>query len=152
MKELKKYESVLGSHRVPSSLEAFRIIKYNGYKAYDVLQREYKVISEINGKDWNESFKEKARECYYIFRQHGYEINTHGIARFLDRSRKETTFSYEDIFHQMEYPVNYYQEDGRSVRYYFGRAIITESETNEIVTIVWRNKPKTDWRGINGSN
>ena len=143
---------MLGVNRVPSSLEDFKSLKYNDHKAYSMLQREYLVISDIGQKNWSDLFKERAKECYYTFRSRGYEINAHGVARFLDRSRKERTFSYESIFQQLVYPVNYYQEDGRGVRFYNGIAIVTEPETDEIVTIIWRKTPKADWRFINGTD
>ena len=45
----------------------------------------------------------------------------------------------------MKKPINYTQGDGRLVRFYEQRAIITD-KNDVIITIVDRDTPKADWK------
>ena len=115
------------------------IVNYNNMGTFDFT------------KNWSDDFKEKARETYKQFREHGIEMSDHALARFLSRQQQKgfAPYTLEDIAKQHKMPVNYMHED-KIIRYYDKRALIYSSETNEMVSIVQRNTPKGEWRKTNG--
>lgn len=139
----KKYRDLLGDS-VPEKIDDFQDMKYNNTDKWNQIGREYATISKIDRKQWSDEFKAKAKNTYYEFRKHGIEFSDHGIARFLDRSKK-FGYTMEDVVKVCGEPINYIQPDGKVVRYYNKLAIISSSDTNEVVSLVNRNRPKTDW-------
>ena len=146
-----KYSELLGELDELKSLDAFKKIKYNKPEEFNVLSRQYETFKKIKAKNWSDDFKEKARETYKQFREHGIEMSDHALARFLSRQQQKgfAPYTLEDIAKQHKMPVNYVHED-RIIRYYDKRALIYSSETNEMVSIVQRNTPKGEWRKTNG--
>ena len=140
---LNRWKSIKDFRNCPKTVEDLQEIKYNKSSQWELLKRERKTISDINGKNWTDSFHNKAVDTYYKFRKKGVEFTDHGVARFLARLN-------EDEFWQIHNkPFNYVQEDGRLVKYYNDKAIIYLPNTKEIVSCyVKQKKAKGDWNEI----
>ena len=140
---LERWEKIKDFRNCPKILEDLQEIKYNKSNEWEVLKRERKTISDINAKNWTDSFRPKAIDTYYEFREYGIEFTDHRVARFLARTTKE---SFLKIHSQ---PFNYKQSDGRLVKYYNDQAVIYLPNTLEVVSVVVnRKKPKEDWDAI----
>lgn len=132
----------------PKTVEDLQEIKYNkDTTKWDLLKRERKTISDINAKNWTESFHQKAIDAYYHFRKKDIEFTDHGVARFLSRMTED---EFLEIHNK---PFNYVQADGRWVKYYTEKAIIYLSDTKEVVTCyIKQKKAKGDWDEIKNKN
>ena len=141
---LERWKTVENFRNCPKTVENLQEIKYNkDTTKWEQLKRERKTISDINGKPWTDSFKAKAVDTYYEFREYGVEFTDHGVARFLARMSKET---FLDIHKK---PFNFVQADGRLVKFYDNKAIIYNGETKEIVSCyVDQKRIKDDWSKI----
>lgn len=146
-KEFNKFKEVLEKES-PNTLKDFQELKYNNSKDWNIKQREYSTINSINNKEWSNIYKEKVKLTYYDFRKDNVELSWHGAQRFVDRNtdkRGNVLFTQKDIVDSFNSKPNYTQQDGRLVNFNNGIAIIRSSETNEIVSIVVRKKPKEGW-------
>ena len=72
------------------------------------------------------------------------EFTDHGIARFLSRK-----FSIETIEKINSKPFNYYQDDGKKVKYYDKIAVIYSAENDLVVSVIERKTIKENWHEIN---
>lgn len=125
----------------PKTLDDLQKIKYNKNVAdWDLIKRERKTISDINGKGWSDSFRSKAINTYYEFREQGIEFTDHGIARFLQRG-----MSFEKIVELDGKPFNYKQQDQKYVKFYDKLAIIYTKDKKQIVSVVERKTIKEGW-------
>lgn len=128
----------------PKTLAKFQEIKYNEDKTlYQKLKREKHTVSEIKGKGWSESFTQKAVTTYYEFKGKGIEFTDHGIARFLSR---DVGVKLIEEIHNM--PCNYYQNDGRKIKFYNGVAMIYTANEDMVVSVIYRNNAKEEWHEI----
>ena len=146
-KQYDRYREVLGED-VPKTFAKFQDMKYNNGEKFAQLGRQYKTFNSIDKKEWSDEFKSKAKETYQEFLSKGVEMSTHGLARFLSRnSGNQVTAPYtlDDIVEQHNKLINYVQSDGKFVRFYDNRALVTSQETGEVVTIVNRKHIKVDW-------
>lgn len=146
-KQHEKYKEIIGKD-TPKSFDKFQELKYNNSEEWNIKQREYSTIKTIKNKDWSDSYKEKIKNTYYDFREDGIELSWHGTQRFVDRrvdKKGNTVFTKSDITDMFNGTPNYIQEDGRLVNFQNGTAIIRNSETNEIISIVIRKNPKKEW-------
>ena len=143
-KQYERYKERLGKENVPETLELFQEKKYNGSGDHKALERSYRTIGEIEGKSqWSDTFRQKAIDAYWEFKQNGIEMSAHAVGRFLDRC--EGMFTLNDIVMQAKRRFNYIQPDGRYVKFYNGIAIIYNSSGTEVVSLVMRNTIKKDW-------
>ncbi len=113
------------------------------------MRREKTTIFKIKGKEWNSSFKQKAIDTYYEFREEGIELTDHGVARLLSRFADNKT-KIKEICNNM--PFNYLQADGRRIKFYNKIAVVYLKDTNEVVSFIDMKKPKTDWREYDKSD
>lgn len=129
---------------MPETLELFQEKKYNGSEDHKALERSYRTIGEIEGKSqWSDTFRQKAINAYWEFKQNGVEMSAHAIGRFLQRSKG--AFTLNDIVIQAKKRFNYIQPDGRYIKFYNGIAIIYNSSGTEVVSLVKRGTIKEDW-------
>ena len=129
----------------PKTLAKFQEIKYNkDVITYQRLKRENATISSIKKKGWSETFTKKAISAYYEFKAKNIEFTDHGIARYLSRN-----FNVETIEKINGRPFNYYQDDGKKVKFYDGIAIIYSGENDLVVSVIERKNIKEDWHEIN---
>lgn len=141
-----EYRQVLKDDpKFPKTLAKFQEIKYNEDTAlYQKLKREKNTVSSIKQKGWSESFMRKAVSAYYEFKARNIEFTDHGVARFLQRG-----FGMDTVLNICKnHPFNFIQEDGKKVKFYKGLAIIYSRQTEEIVSIVQRDKPKREWKNV----
>ena len=107
------------------------------------MKRERKTIADINEKKWTDSFRGKAIDTYYHFREKGIEFTDHGVTRYMARMEEGEFITIH------EKPFNYMQADGRLVKFYDNKAIIYNAETKEIVSCyVDQKRIKDDWSEI----
>lgn len=143
-----RYEDLLGSSRMPKSVTAFQRMKYQQPDKWKQLQREYKTINKITNKpSYSDAYRKKMIDAYYDFRASGIEMTDHSLNRFLGQKARKTPFTKSDICDIMNKDINYLQEtDGRMVRHYPPLSVITDANTEEVVSIVVdRKNPKSDW-------
>ena len=142
--QYERYKKRLGKENVPETLDMWQEKKYNGSGDHKALERSYRTIGEIEGKSqWSDTFRQKAIDAYWEFKQNGIEMSAHAVGRFLDRC--EGMFTLNDIVMQAKRRFNYIQPDGRYVKFYNGIAIIYNSSGTEVVSLVMRNTIKKDW-------
>ena len=140
--QMKAYQERLGKHFSVSSVAEWQKIKYNDPEQYAALQRSYRTVGELDRKEWNDPFKERAKKAYWSLHDDGIEAGSHAISRILTNKRDVTVQDVKELFQK---PANYMQEDGRNVRYYDGKAVVTD-EQDTIVTVLFRKKgDKEDW-------
>lgn len=146
-KQLERYQSILGTSGDTKNLANFQELKYNNAEEFKKLQRNFRTFKSIMAKPWSDEFKEKAKKTYKRFRKKNIEMSDHALARFLSRQEQKgfKPFTLEEIVAQHEKPINYIQKDGRLVRFYDERALIYSEDTGELVSIVNRKNPKSDW-------
>ncbi len=140
---LECWSNVKNFRNFPKTLEKLQEIKYNDVEAWNVLKRERKTIEEINGKQWTETFYKKAIDTYYHFREKGIELTDHGVAKYLQRCVSE-----DHAIRNITNSFNYIQEDGKAIKYYEGLAVVYNYKKTEIVSFVFRKKPRSDWNEI----
>ena len=135
---------------MPKSFDKWQNLKYNDSEKYASLKKSYMTIGEIDRKPWADSFKEKAKQSYYDFKNENIEMSSHAISRFLSRKDGANGISYtfDDMVKRCNSPANYVQADGRLVKYYNQVAIVYNEKNDTVVSIVNRKNPKKDWRGI----
>lgn len=151
-KRLKKeYSEILQNlgARAPKSYSEFKAL---GYVAKRDLRHANRVIAYLDGKrgklkeEISKKQREQAKEAYWNFKKDGIVFGDHGIARYIERSKRKNgtiKYNYQSIINMMSQPVNYISDrDGRHVRYYNRIVIITEPVTGEVVTIMPKNKLK----------
>ena len=124
-------------------------MKYNNVGEYTSLKKSYRTIGELQGKPWNDAFKEAAVNAYWDAKENGMEFSSHAVARFLDRVKSEGYDSPMDrVTTMMKKGANYSQGADRVIRYYEELAIVTDRQNGDIVTFMNRKKPKKEWEEI----
>lgn len=137
--EYSDIKSILSSKYIPETFEKFEHMKYNNKKGYDQLLREYNTICKVKNKEWSDSFKQKAIDTYYEFRDYGYEPTDHFLGRFLNR--KNTNLTFEKIIEILKKPVNFIvNENEHNVRYYNLIRVITNKKDIELISVVSNKK------------
>lgn len=125
---------------------------YNGDEKRGVPVDREELFQKIDDTPvYSPEYKARMKETYDYFRKEGYLFREHALNRFLGQKsgRGKTSFTREDLLGVLKRPTNYLQEDGKAVRYYGSIAVFSAPDTQEIVGIVVRAKPKTDWREKN---
>ena len=144
-RQFERYKNVIGSSASGKRFDKFQDLKYNEPKEFAKMQRNYKTFKAIDGKTWSDEFKTKAKETYKKFRKHDIEMSDHALARFLDRSKKAgTPMTVQSLAEQHKKPVNFYDGE-KSIRFYDEIAMVSNTETGEIVSLVRRKNAKKDW-------
>ena len=82
---LNRWKTIKDFRNRPKTVEDLQGIKYNKSSQWELLKRERKTISDMNGKNWTDSFHNKAIDTYCHFRKKGVEFTDHGVARYLSR-------------------------------------------------------------------
>lgn len=149
-KQYEKYlERLKDSEYVPDSIEKFVEMKYNtNTDVFKSLKREYKTIGKINEKSDNIT---RDIEIYYDFRKSGLETTQHFISDYYDRmydGKNNMKFNFEKIIDISKKVPNYFDtETNRNVRYYDKIVLISEKDTNEMVSMRY-GKGKKTWKKI----
>lgn len=145
----KDFKKLLGKD-APQSFSEFQEMKYNKRNDWSVLKRQASTFQGINNTTFSDEYKRKLKGTYRYFKDDGYEFTTHALNRVLGpkQSKGKVIYSKEDIKAMLYKPHNYLQPDGKLIRFENGVSVIQASDTGEIVSVVARNKPKEDWKGV----
>lgn len=149
-KQYAKYKEILGKD-MPKSFDDFQNLKYNNTESWEQKKRQYSTWNRINSDNSkSDEYKAKMKETYKYFKDNGYEFTSHGINRFLGQrqSKGKRVISKEETLEILNKSKNYVQSDGNFVRFYDNMAIISASDTNEVISIISRPKPKTEWKEL----
>lgn len=114
------WKETVGEENVPDSLDKFQESRYNDIVEWERLKRERTSITEINGKTWTPTFKEKAVNNYYELRDGGVDIFSHGVARMIDRG-----VSVDSVIEQSHRPFNYTESNGKKLSSMTARLLFT---------------------------
>lgn len=149
-KQYERYKSRLeNSPYLPAKLEDFIKIKYNNDTSdYKRLNREYKTIGKINKKSDN---IERDISTYYEFRKENLEVTEHFIYDYHNRmydGKGNMKYDFNKIIDVSKMNPNYFDMDtNRNVRYYDKIVLISEVDTNEMVSMRYGRNKKT-WKKI----
>lgn len=145
-KQYENYKAVLGKN-APKNLAEFQKIKYNGSEVWESKKREYATINKILNKEtYSEEYRNKLISTYYDFKNEGYEFTDHSLNRFLGQKsgKDKVHFDKNKLLEVLKRDINYIEGD-RSIKFYDNIAVIQNSITKEVVSIVTRGKPKGGW-------
>nr|DAL93577.1 MAG TPA: minor capsid protein [Caudoviricetes sp.] len=142
-KEYNELKAVLQGDDLPKTLAEYQKLRYNNDVKYEKLLREKQTLLKVKEKGWSEIFTAKAIETFYRFKKVGIEFTDHGLARFLSRK-----FTIEEIVSINDKPFNYYQDDGKKVKFYDNIAVIYDSENNTVISVMERKRIREDWHEI----
>lgn len=146
-KQFEKYKDLLGKKHLPPTLEKFQTLKYTEKEEWEKTNRAFKTMNEVQGKDWADTFKEKARDTFWTACAEGVEISCHGLGRYLNRRDKVTGgYSLEQLIQNAKKPANYVQNDGRPIHFYDGAALVFSVKTNELISFIDRTTVSEKWR------
>lgn len=149
--EYRKMAKVLGPDKMPPSLPKFQELKYNKGSKYDDLRKEYDFYSELKEKNWNEGYKNKVAGYHNIFRDEGQSLSVHAASR-LDRIEKKgfKIITINDVLDLSKREPDFRQNDVKVVHFdeRLQLAIIRNTNTNDIVSIVRRKHKKDGWYEI----
>lgn len=142
--QFQRYRKILGKD-APETLDSFQTMKYTDSEKWNAKKREFATISKIMEKEsYSEEYRSKMRSTYYRFKDKGYEFTDHSLNRYLGQKtgRGKKAFTEDELLKVLDSSVNYLEEGGRTVKFYNGIAAIQNEQTEEVVSIVVRNKPK----------
>ena len=145
--QFQRYRKILGKD-APENLDSFQTMKYTDSEKWNAKKREFATISKIMEKEsYSEEYRSKMRSIYYRFKDKGYEFTDHSLNRYLGQKtgRGKRAFTEDELLKVLDSSVNYLEEGGRTVKFYNGIAAIQNEQTEEVVSIVVRNKPKKGW-------
>lgn len=145
--QFQRYRKILGKD-APETLDSFQTMKYTDSEKWNAKKREFATISKIMEKEsYSEEYRSKMRSAYYRFKDKGYEFTDHSLNRYLGQKtgRRKKAFTEDELLKVLDSSVNYLEEGGRTVKFYNGIAAIQNEQTEEVVSIVVRNKPKKGW-------
>lgn len=145
--QFQRYRKILGKD-APETLDSFQTMKYTDSEKWNAKKREFVTISKIMEKEsYSEEYRSKMRSTYYRFKDKGYEFTDHSLNRYLGQKtgRGKKAFTEDELLKVLDSSVNYLEEGGRTVKFYNGIAAIQNEQTEEVVSIVVRNKPKKGW-------
>lgn len=150
MKQHKDYRSILGDD-VPKDFAKFRDLKYNKVEKWNTLKKTKRTFSEIDRKTWNEEFKLKSKEAFIRFRDHDVILSTHALGRLprLNKPGLPQVTESELIGFINSKPM--YKEGNSKVVYFSEEkqlAVIKNTETGDIVSVVRRKSLKEDWQDV----
>lgn len=151
LKRQAERERVEGFGRTEAS-KAFaksRKVGYNaGRKQGDRMTQE-QLFAKIDATEaYTPEYRERMKTAYTYFREAGYSFREHALNRFLGQKsgKGKFYFSREKLLSILKSEHNYQQTDGKLVRFYDGIAVVSAPDTGEVIGIVVRAKPKSDWR------
>ena len=109
------------------------------------------MVREIERKSWSNTFKQKTTQLYYQFKQAGFKLDIHAIAR-LNRLNQKNFVEINAIqvlnFLKNNH-ANFYQEHDKRLVYFSEKmqiAVIQSANDSKIVTIIRMKKEKSEWK------
>lgn len=148
-KQYYRYKNIIGAD--VGSLEKFRQMKYNEPEKFDILKKKVDTYSEIDKKEWSSEFKQKSKETYVRFEKEGIYMSVHALSR-LPRLNKPGYPSIEetDVMTTLRGEPQY--SEGENKLIFFDEkcqlAVAKNKNTDDIVSIIRRKKPKEEWESV----
>lgn len=148
-KQYYRYKNIIGTDI--GNLEKFRQMKYNELDKFDILKKKVDTYSEIDKKEWSSEFKQKSKEAYVRFEKEGIYLSAHALSRLL-RLNKPGYPSIEetDVMTTLRGEPQY--SEGENKRIFFDEkcqlAVAKNKNTDDIVSIIRRKKPKEEWESV----
>lgn len=107
------------------------------------------TLKKLEEKNWTPAFKARAIRFYRETSQAGVEFSDHAIARVVHRVIGQKLMSQSDITRLLKGKPQFIQNDGRLVYNKDNVYFIKNPDTEDIVSVVVRGKPKEGWEEIN---
>lgn len=149
-KQYQRYKDVLEDD-APKTLDDFQNVKYTEPEKWEKLKKKRSIFSEIADKEWTYEFKEKARNSYRKFEKEGFTLSSHALSRLPRLNKKGfKEIQEKDLIKTLKGTPNY-RESEEKVAYFSEQlqlAVIQNSNTKDIVTIVRTKKPKEAWESV----
>ena len=149
-KQYQRYKDVLEDD-APKTLDDFQNMKYTESEKWEKLKKKRSIFSEIADKEWTYEFKEKARNSYRKFEKEGFTLSSHALSRLPRLNKKGfKEIQEKDLIKTLKGTLNY-RESEEKVAYFSEQlqlAVIQNSNTKDIVTIVRTKKPKEAWESV----
>ncbi|MGL5715032.1 MAG: minor capsid protein [Paraclostridium sp.] len=129
---------------------------YNKYvnKSNDSAYNELAIaIEDDNGrlilkKEYEKQYSDKLQDLYKYYKDNGATFNEHALNRVLGQKKSKKEFTKEDVLDVIKTGKEYIQEsDGRKVKFKNNVSVVI-SDDGQIVSVIQRNKIKTDWREV----
>lgn len=148
LKRQTEREKVMGGTKPLAHVEKNQ---YNEKKRLGRRMGKEELFEKIeNTVSYSAEYKQRMKESYLYYREHGFEFREHAINRVLgQKSGKEKFyFSQEKLLEVLQKPVNYRQADGKRIRFYEGIAVVAAPDTAEIVSIIVKSHARKDWEAL----
>lgn len=148
-KQYYQYRKIIGKD--VGTLAAFRQMKYNEPKKFELLRKKADTYSEIDKKEWSAEFKQKSKETYVRFEREGIYMSDHALSR-LPRLNKPGVpkITEKELIEFIKGMPNY--REGEKKLVYFDKerhlVVIKNEKTDDIVSIVRSKKKKEEWRDV----
>jgi uncharacterized protein (UPF0297 family) len=113
--------------------------------------RQYKLFDKIDQTEsYSSEYKEKLKDTYLFFKENGYEFTQHALGRVIGQKtgQGKREFTRDEVLEVLKNKPNYTQDEGKSVKFYNNLAVIQANDTDEIVSIVVRNKVRPGWKEV----
>ncbi|MCT6891777.1 MAG: hypothetical protein M3Z87_19325, partial [Lactobacillus sp.] len=148
-----KIKALLGEH-APKKRELFSLNRKS--EQYEKLSNDIKTIDYIRkSKTETQSITKRniAEEAYFSFKNDGILVSGHAALQYASRMQQKKNgrflYNYETIKRVAKMPANYIDtRNNRLIEYYDKIAIIKESTTGKVVTIIRQRKPGSRWDKI----
>ncbi|SCC15017.1 hypothetical protein GA0061074_1261, partial [Weissella bombi] len=121
-------------------------------KKIHALDKDVKTVNYIkhSARETSDTkIRNKGVDIYYSLKRDGYESSGHAVTRMAERMFKKNgqyNYNYQTIINTLHKKPNFIDSrNGRLVRYYNKIAIITEKDTNYIVTFIKQRKKGNGW-------
>lgn len=147
--QYERYKKIIGDGI--GTLDGFRQMKYNEPEEFILLKKKVDTYSEIDKKEWSAEFKQKSKEAYERFSKEDIYLSVHALSR-LPRLNKSGYPNVEEknIVAMVSQKPNY--SEGESKLIFFDAkwqlVAVKNKETDDIVSIVRRKKPKEVWKNV----
>lgn len=146
-KQYDKYKEILGDD-APKNFADFQDMKYNDGEEWRKTKKQYAVFNSIEKKAWSPEFKEKCQNAFKRFEKNGVMLSAHALSR-LPRLNKQgyPELSESDLTKACLARPNFTDGETRAVVFDKEKqiAIVKNSKTNEIISIVRRKNAKELW-------
>ena len=149
----RKIKALLGEY-APKKQELFSLNRKS--EQYEKLSNDIKTIDYIRkSKTETQSITKRniAEEAYFSFKNDGILVSGHAALQYASRMQQKKNgrflYNYETIKRVAKMPANYIDtRNNRLIEYYDKIAIIKESTTGKVVTIIRQRKPGSRWDKI----
>ena len=140
-----------GGSFLPPTLAEFRQMRYTDFEEWRLNMEAKKLFDKIDQTEsYSDEYRKKLKQAYTFFRERGFAFREHALNRFLGQKNSKGKFHFteDELLEILRKDCNYAQADGKNIRYYNGIAVVSAEDTGEIISIVVRGKPKSDWREL----